>query len=105
MQLGFTDVPPGSLLAFYGPSNPDYVVALDPTSGTVIASLQLAGNYDTTAGVYDPVTGDLFVINRNVSHEPDHARSIRSMGRSESHLHVQRAVQRRRRRAGARSVR
>ena len=66
-NLGFTPVPAGSLLVFYGPSNPDYVVALDPTSGAVISSLVLAGNYDTTAGVYDPNTGDIFVVDRNHS--------------------------------------
>ncbi|HSV15380.1 MAG TPA: hypothetical protein VLI90_14060, partial [Tepidisphaeraceae bacterium] len=66
-NLSFTPVPAGSLLVFYGPSNPDYVVALDPATGTVISSLQLAGNYDNTAGIYDPSTGELFVVDRNHS--------------------------------------
>ena len=67
MSVSFTPVAKGSLLVFYGPSNPDYIVALDPTTGNVISSLQLAGNYDTTAGVYDPNTGDFFAVDRNHS--------------------------------------
>ena len=67
MTLNGTAVPAGSLLAFYGPSNPDYVVALNPTTGNAIASLALAGNYDTTAGIFDPTSGHLFVLDRNHS--------------------------------------
>ena len=65
--LGTTSVPAGSLLLFYGPPNPDVVIAVNPASGQIIATMTLPGNYDTTAGVYDPVTGDLFVLNRNAS--------------------------------------
>src|SRR5262249_19421258 len=65
--LRATPIPAGSLLVFYGPSNPDYAVALNPTTGNAIGNLPLLGNYDTTSGVYDPVTGDLFLIDRNHS--------------------------------------
>ena len=65
--LRLTPIPAGSLLVFYAPSNPDYVVALNPTTGNPIAALPLAGNYDTTAGVYDPSSGEIFLVDRNNS--------------------------------------
>ena len=65
--LGFTTIPAGSLLVFYGPSNPDYVVALNPANGVVYTALQLTKNYDATAGVYDPVTGDLYLNDRSTN--------------------------------------
>ena len=62
-----TPLPAGTLLVFYGPANPDYVVALNPTTGTAIGNLPLVGNYDATAGVYDPKTGEIFLVDRNHS--------------------------------------
>jgi hypothetical protein len=62
--LGATAVPAGSLLLFNGTPSPDRVVAVDPATGAVIASLTLAANYDTTAGVHDPVSGHLFLLDR-----------------------------------------
>ena len=41
--LRLTPIPAGSLLVFYGPSNPDYVVALNPTTGNAIGNLPLVG--------------------------------------------------------------
>ncbi len=63
-NLNSVAVPAGSLLVFNGVTNPDRVVALDPATGTVIASLALAANYDLVAGVFHPGTGDLFVTDR-----------------------------------------
>ncbi len=63
-SLNGTNVPVGSLLAFDGAPNADRVIALDPSAGTLIASLTLAGNYDLTSGIYDPGTNHLFVIDR-----------------------------------------
>ena len=62
IKLGSTDVPVGSLLVFNGHPNPDQVVAINPTTGAVIASLALAGNLDLTAGVYDKLSGRLLVL-------------------------------------------
>jgi large repetitive protein len=67
MTLNGTAVPAGSLLVFNGYANPDQVTAVNPTTGAVIASLQLANNYDLTAGTYDPASGHLFVIDRRAS--------------------------------------
>ena len=65
--LGATQVPAGSLLVFNANPNTDRVVAIDPANGAVIAALSLAGNFDTTGGVFDPVTGDLFLTDRSVA--------------------------------------
>jgi len=62
--LNGVNVPQGSLLIFNGYASPDLVVAMNPTTGAVIASLSLGLNYDVTAGVYDPATGSLFVLDR-----------------------------------------
>ena len=45
-KLNGTDVPAGSLLVFNGYPNTDRVVALNPGTGAVIASLALDANYD-----------------------------------------------------------
>ena len=63
--LGATVVPAGSLLVFNGYVNPDRVIAVSQSDGSVIASLVLAGNYDLTAGLYDPTSGHLFVTENN----------------------------------------
>lgn len=60
LTLAGTAVPAGSLLVFNGASSPDRVVALDPATGRVIASLALA-NYNLTAAAFDPATGQLWV--------------------------------------------
>jgi hypothetical protein len=67
MSLNGVSVPAGSLLLFNGYLNKDQVIALNSTTGAVIASLTLAQNYDLTAGVYDPVTGHLFINDRRAS--------------------------------------
>ncbi len=63
--LNGTSIPLGSLLVFNGQPNPDWVTALNPADGTVIATLQFKGNYDMTAGIYDPQTNHLFVLDRS----------------------------------------
>ena len=65
--LAGTAVPAGSLLLFHGTTNPDRVVAVNPTTGNVIATLVLGANYDTTAGVYDATSGHLFLLDRRTS--------------------------------------
>ncbi|HEY0806863.1 MAG TPA: hypothetical protein VGD84_17455, partial [Pseudonocardiaceae bacterium] len=67
MSLGGTTVPAGSLLVFNGYPNPDQVTAVNPTTGAVLATLTLAGNYDLSAGTYDPVSGHLFVLDRRTN--------------------------------------
>ncbi len=49
-KLNGTDVPAGSLLVFNGYPNTDRVVAVNPGTGAVIASLALDANYDLAAG-------------------------------------------------------
>ena len=65
--LNATNVPAGSLLVFNANSNADRVVAINPADGTVIATLILAANFDTTGGVFDPATGDLFLTDRSLA--------------------------------------
>ena len=65
MTLGGTSVAAGSLLLFNGYPNPDRVIALNPTTGLVLASLTLAGNYDLTAGVFDATSGSIFILENN----------------------------------------
>jgi|GEM_PF-187621 len=60
-SLNGVNVPSGSLLLFNG-SGTDTVVAIDPGTGAVITKLPLAQNHNLTAGVYDAVTGQLFVL-------------------------------------------
>ena len=67
MTLNATTVPAGSLLVFNGYPNPDQVIAVNPTTGTVIATLVLANNYDLVAGTYDATSGHLFVIDRRAN--------------------------------------
>ena len=59
-------VPQGSLLLFDGETNPDRIVAVDPATGGIIATLVLTKNYDLTAGVYDPVSGHIYIIDRSI---------------------------------------
>ena len=67
MTLGATGVPAGCLLVFNGYPNTDRVIAVNPATGAIIASLSLAGNYDLTAGVYDASSGHLFVTAHNLA--------------------------------------
>src|SRR5262249_22147044 len=55
-SLNGTSVPAGSLLLADGAPNPDRIIAVDPTTGSIIATLTLTKNYDTPAGIYDPVS-------------------------------------------------
>ena len=72
--LGTKNVPAGSLLLFHASPNPDRVIAVDPATGTVITSLALAQDYNTTGGAYDKTTGHLFLLDRraNPTHEGPH---------------------------------
>ena len=65
MTLGATAVPAGSLLVFNGYANADRVLAVNPSTGAVIATLVLGGNYDLSAGAYDATTGLIFVTENN----------------------------------------
>lgn len=60
ISLAETPVPAGSLLVFNGASSPDRVLALEPGTGRVIASLSLA-NYNLTAAAFDATSGHLWV--------------------------------------------
>jgi outer membrane protein assembly factor BamB len=59
--LGATAVPAGSLLVFNGYASTDRVIAVNPATGAVIASLALDANYELTAGVFDAASGHLFI--------------------------------------------
>ena len=65
--LGTKNVPAGSLLLFHASPNPDRVIAVDPATGTVIASLALGQDYNTTGGAYDKTTGHLFLLDRRAN--------------------------------------
>jgi len=65
MTLGSTSVPAGSLLVFNGYANPDRVIAVNPGTGAIIASLALAGNYDLTGAVFNPGNGHIYLTEHN----------------------------------------
>ena len=67
MTLGGKAVPAGDLLLFDGYPIPNRVVAVDPTTGTVAASLVLPNTISLAAGAFDPVSGHLFVINKRTT--------------------------------------
>ncbi len=67
ISLGGTSVPSGSLLLFNGYPNPDQVIAINPTSGAIVATLALSQNYDLKAGLYDPTSGHLFITSSQTS--------------------------------------
>jgi DNA-binding beta-propeller fold protein YncE len=67
LTLAGVPVPAGSLLVFNGTATNDRVVAIDPTTGSVIASLLLAVNADLTAGVVDPASGHVFVASNSLT--------------------------------------
>jgi streptogramin lyase len=64
LTLNGVAVPAGSILLFDGVTNPDRVIAVDPSTGLIISTLILAANYDTTGGVYDPFSGHIYLIDR-----------------------------------------
>jgi len=66
-SLNGTNVPVGSLLVFNGWPNADRVIALNAATGAAIASLTLGANYDMSSGVFDPTSGNLFVIDRRTA--------------------------------------
>ncbi len=61
MTLGATNVPAGSLLVFNGYPTNDRVIAINPGTGAVIASLTLDADYDLTGGVFDAASGRIFI--------------------------------------------
>jgi DNA-binding beta-propeller fold protein YncE len=64
--LNGANIPVGSLLVFSGEAYPqDRVIAVNPADGTVLGSLTLKGNYDTTAGLYDAQSNSLFLLDRS----------------------------------------
>ena len=64
-SLGRTTRAPSGAMGWTGtPSRDSNSCPMNPATGAVIASLNLGLNYDVTAGVYDPGTGHLFVIDR-----------------------------------------
>jgi large repetitive protein len=65
MTLGSTNVPAGSLLMFNGYANTDRVIALNPATGQVLATLSFAGNHDLTAGLFDATSGKFFILEAN----------------------------------------
>ena len=62
MTLAGVTVPAGSLLVVNGYANPDRVDAINPSTGAVLATLHLHDNLDANAGVYDPATGELYLL-------------------------------------------
>ncbi len=67
MSLAGVAVPAGTLLLFNGDALPDAVIAIDPTTGAALAKLTLGQNYNLGGGVYDPASGDLFIVDRRAS--------------------------------------
>ncbi len=65
MTLGATAVPAGSLLVFNGYPNPDRVLAVNPATGAVIASLALEANYDLTGATFDAASNRIFLTENN----------------------------------------
>jgi len=62
MTLAGTPVPAGSLLVTNGGASNDRIIALDPVTGTQLAVLDLGQNLDPDAGVFDPGTGELLLL-------------------------------------------
>ena len=62
ITLNGVSVSAGSLLVTDGYANPDRVNAINPATGTLIATLILHDNLDANAGVYDAATGDLYLL-------------------------------------------
>jgi hypothetical protein len=58
-------VPASSLIVFNGAPNPDRIVAMNPTTGAVLATLN-AGNFDIVGGAVT-ATGRVFVLDPNAN--------------------------------------
>jgi hypothetical protein len=69
MSLAGVNVPAGSLLLFSGYyyNSPPSVVAINPSSGTVLAQLTPPPFDQWTAGLYDPTSGHLFVLGHSLN--------------------------------------
>ncbi|WP_372898265.1 hypothetical protein, partial [Stieleria sp.] len=67
MTLGGVGVSAGSLLVTNGSVSFDKLYAVDPTTGVILATLDLGQNIDPVAGVYDPTSGSLFLLDRNAN--------------------------------------
>jgi hypothetical protein len=65
LTLGTTKVSPLTLLVFDGITNPDRVIAVNPVTEAVLATLVLSANYDLTSGVYDAGSGLLLLASSN----------------------------------------
>ncbi|MHC1770059.1 MAG: putative Ig domain-containing protein [Verrucomicrobiia bacterium] len=80
--LGNKTVPAGSLLVFNGNLSPDRVYALDPVTGNVLATLDLAQDYQAVAGGFHAGTGNLFVLgsaqDRIYELQPSNGSEVRS---------------------------
>ncbi|MGE0642375.1 MAG: Ig-like domain-containing protein [Nitrospira sp.] len=61
MTLGSTAVPAGSLLVFNGNPNPDRVIAVNPATGAVLGTLDLAANDDLTGAAYDAASNRIYL--------------------------------------------
>jgi hypothetical protein len=66
LTLNGTAIPAGSLLLFDGQNNPENIYAINPANGAILATLTLSANYSLSSGIYDPFSGDIYVINRSV---------------------------------------
>ena len=60
--LAGVSVPSGSLLLFDGNAYFDRVHALNPNTGTVLATLNLSGNHDLVSGVFSSTSNSLFIL-------------------------------------------
>jgi hypothetical protein len=54
-------IPAGSLIVFNGGPNPDRIVAMNPTTGAILASLGIADNFNIVGGAVTS-TGRVFVL-------------------------------------------
>jgi hypothetical protein len=62
MTLAGVSIPSGSLLVTNGGASFDKIFALNPSSGAILATLDLGQNIDPVAGVFDPLSGSLFIL-------------------------------------------
>ena len=62
MMLANVPIPAGSLLVTNGGADRDKIYALNATTGVIRATLDLGQNFDPVAGLYDPVSGSLFIL-------------------------------------------
>ena len=67
LTLNGVAIPAGSILLFDGTTNPDRVIAVDPATGLILSTLILTKNYDMTAGLYDPFSGNLYITDRTTN--------------------------------------